>query len=385
MAYAQKNYGDILGNGPDTIAEDGCLLTAIANLLSRFKEPIEPPELNKEFISRGLFDYDPISKTKDYLDWATITKYDPTISYSGPFTGSMPPTANAIVKFHYNSVHTGQPIDHYCLIDHIDGNQVFILDSWDGLVKAPAQYEPVYHNIVEYCAYIKAPTTPLPSTSPAPSGPKTSPSLSDTYEVLVLLDGYLSSSFAATHANSNSKVSPGVYYVFNRYNGMINITRVPGQPGWWINPADNVLPSPSPTPPAPAPATTTPATAPTVPDWRTTYRPFTDAKGNRTPIKFIAVKNYDVTDLEERKANIMLPIGWFITIGGTFEKDGIPQYRPQEAVEQFSWYGVPEEAGIIELYVPTHTLTFTDYATMAAQSLADFFRTVWNALTFKKG
>lgn len=50
--------------------------------------------------------------------------------------------------------------------------------------------------------------------------------------------GYITSADAALRHGSNSIVPVGTYAVFNRANGMVNVTPKPGRPGWWINPAD---------------------------------------------------------------------------------------------------------------------------------------------------
>ena len=40
---------------------------------------------------------------------------------------------------------------------------------------------------------------------------------------------------------SVGKYAKGTYYVFNTFDGMINITKKKGVPGVWINPKDNVV------------------------------------------------------------------------------------------------------------------------------------------------
>lgn len=84
--------------------------------------------------------------------------------------------------------------------------------------------------------------TPTPTPAPQPSG--------QTYSLTRAVQGFVTAANAASHSNSNSTVQPGNYAVFSTSNGMINITRVAGVPGWWINPNDNGAPVP-----APAPAT----------------------------------------------------------------------------------------------------------------------------------
>lgn len=68
--------------------------------------------------------------------------------------------------------------------------------------------------------------------------PAPSPSKGD-YKVVKAIKGYVSSADAKAKRNSNSTVPAGTYYTFNTANGMRNISRVKGQAGWWINPADN--------------------------------------------------------------------------------------------------------------------------------------------------
>lgn len=160
MAYfAQQNYPQQLGAGTlvYTIAEAGCLDTAISNLLVKINGTgPDPLTLDQFFVARGDFLYDTADHTSDDLAWNSITKYDPTIVNQGVANGQMPSTSLSIVKFHYNAVQAPHaPIDHYCAVDHIEGGQLFIIDSWDGLVKSPAQYQSVYGVPVMYGTYVK--------------------------------------------------------------------------------------------------------------------------------------------------------------------------------------------------------------------------------------
>lgn len=400
MVYAQQNYPQVrLGNGSLTIAEDGCMLAAFCNLLARFGEPVDPPTLNSYFINQGAYLRDSDGADED-LAWNSVTFYDRNVIVTGSGAG-VPSSANAIVKFHYNSVHTGLPIDHYCLVDHIDGRQIFILDSWDGLVKGPAQYEPVYHNVLAFATYEKVVPAPTPAPAAAPAAPLRAPSLSDTYQVVAVIPGYLSSNYAANHINSNATVTPGQYYVFNRFNGMVNVTKIPGQPGSWINPADNVAPAPDPIippapPSAPAPAADPASTgiqralasiAPEViqavtnpaPDWRTTYRPFVNKYGQRTPIKYIAMQNYVVHDLQGQKRDVPLHQYDYVIIGGTFLKDGTVYGRPQQAVDRFLWYGIPLDDGTVEPYEQVYKTqtTLAEREAMHAVKPGDYLLLGW--------
>ncbi len=71
--------------------------------------------------------------------------------------------------------------------------------------------------------------TSAPATAPAPSGA--------LYSISHAVPGYVTAADAAAGHNSNGTVPPGTYAVFNRADGMVNITRQAGVPGWWINPA----------------------------------------------------------------------------------------------------------------------------------------------------
>lgn len=62
----------------------------------------------------------------------------------------------------------------------------------------------------------------------------------DTYELVVACKIYMNSDNAANHKDSVGTYDAGTYYVFNKANGMINVTKTKGTAGGWINPNDNV-------------------------------------------------------------------------------------------------------------------------------------------------
>lgn len=371
--YAQKNYPDqILGFGPDTIAAAGCLLDAICNLLLRNGITTDPVSLNEWFKSHNIY------RSGDLLTWTSITQFAPELRPATAVSYTPMPTSDiAIVQFHYQSVQhpwtaDGKPnmIDHYCAVDRIEGGQLFIIDSWDGLVKGPTAYESAYHKPVCWVAYQKsAPAPVIPPTPPAP--PVTAPNLSDTYVVVKPLDGFTNASFAATHQQSNSTVAPGKYYVYRRYNSMINITRVAGQPGWWINPADNVLPAPAPVPapvivqpPAPTPAPAAPApvvvTPPTPPNWRASYKPLRQ--------DYFALKTVVIHDLATQQPDAMLNQYDLVHGAGVFTgPDGVRYVRTVESAKNWVWYGlplaalVPEDEAMPAIRKLTNNLHFRDY------------------------
>lgn len=71
------------------------------------------------------------------------------------------------------------------------------------------------------------------------SSPSISNSNGQTYTVNKTLNGYLTANDAKLRKNKKATVKPGQYFVFNRSEGMINVTTVKGVPGSWINPNDN--------------------------------------------------------------------------------------------------------------------------------------------------
>lgn len=191
------------------------------------------------------------------------------------------------------------------------------------------------------------PATPTVVPIPVPSHPAapiSSPSTDDTYFVISSIPGYLSSGNAATRTNSNSTVpGPGSYYVYNRFNNMINVTRKPGQPGWWINPADNVAPA-APLPVAPPEPTPTPVLvsdpnpAPSI--WKTTYVPL---RPDRRGVRYVATVPLVVRDQDSRGPDQPLSQYKEIAIFGTFTKDGVLYGRPQlkDDTGFGFWYGIP--------------------------------------------
>lgn len=248
MAYAQKNYPQQLGNGNFTIAEAGCFLTAMANLIEKNNgSGPDPVTLNQFFLNNNSYIRDSDGALED-LAWSTITVADNTITVAQVGNGALPSSDNAIVKFHYNSVHTGNPIDHFCMVDHVDGNQVYILDSWDGQVKGPNGYAGVYHMPVSWATYQKtaapepAYTPPAPAAS-LPAAPMQAPS-TEVYDIVKPIAGYMSGTAAGNHTDPVATLDPNAeWHIFRTYPGrddLKNVTQVLGQPGYWINEADNV-------------------------------------------------------------------------------------------------------------------------------------------------
>ena len=64
----------------------------------------------------------------------------------------------------------------------------------------------------------------------------------DKYTLLVDLPVYTNSANARDGITPTGIYKAGEYFIYNKANGMINITRNAGKPGGWINPAHNILP-----------------------------------------------------------------------------------------------------------------------------------------------
>jgi len=95
----------------------------------------------------------------------------------------------------------------------------------------------------------------VPDAAPAEVAAPVTTGQGGDYHLSVNVPGFVNASDAAAHQNSNSTANAGDYKIFNEANGMVNVTSDVKQPGYWINPSDNVAPAapqPAPAPAAPA-------------------------------------------------------------------------------------------------------------------------------------
>ena len=133
MPYAQRDYNEVMGSSGMTIAQIGCFLTAFCDLLERDGKPTDPPTLNAAFGAMGLDD------SSENWDW--ITKYDPLITVKeSANNGAVPQDGSSVIVRLQADNKFGT---HFCLIDHFQNGQVYILDSWDGVVKPASIYGPI--------------------------------------------------------------------------------------------------------------------------------------------------------------------------------------------------------------------------------------------------
>lgn len=162
MAYAQRNYPKTIQGirGRYTIAQIGCFVTAFCNLQRRLKtQYIAPDQFNKQLVARGIY-IDIDDGIRDDLGWSSITQYNKYIQISALGSTVKPPNANAIVR-----IKAGNRFGtHFCLVDKIVGNTVYIVDSWDGAVKKSSVYGP----ITGWATYVNKKPVAVTPVKPAP-------------------------------------------------------------------------------------------------------------------------------------------------------------------------------------------------------------------------
>ena len=88
--------------------------------------------------------------------------------------------------------------------------------------------------------YLEAKKEEVKVTTPTPVVSSPAPSTSETYKVVKSINGDKTAADAKAKKNKASTVKAGTYYVFNKSNGMLNVTSKKGTAGSWINPSENV-------------------------------------------------------------------------------------------------------------------------------------------------
>lgn len=304
--------------------------------------------------------------------WATYVKHSPQVVAPPPppenpaFT--LEGIASKTVQFNKNT--------------HLwDLNQ----RSWPGMVNNPAndvqsgatfQTSRIAHQILGGSYYMpdgddshgynvvdcKDYTPPAPTPPPAaPLKPGGNPD--NKYTLIKPIPGYANATNAGNHVSSTNEVPAGDYFVYNTYpnrDDLINVTSKLGQPGSWINKADNVpdapppppepvaapaAPAPEPTPPEPA-ISTPPVDSTTPVPWRDTFKPFDK------PVHYIATRDITVEDLSGQQPDMPLKrydpgastvIG-MVSAFGTVTKEGVEYYRLKTNNDPtFTyWYAIPK-------------------------------------------
>lgn len=151
MAYGQKSYNEKIGGGNGgkpavySIRQVGCFLTMFCNLLERQGRGVDPLTLNRIFIDRGIF-IDIDDGVRDDLGWQSITAYDGQIVVKSVGTGRPPESPLVGLKLKLRGAVGGY---HFVLFDHFVGDEIYILDSWDGQVKSIH----AYGELVQWCQF----------------------------------------------------------------------------------------------------------------------------------------------------------------------------------------------------------------------------------------
>ncbi len=116
-------------------------------------------------------------------------------------------------------------------------------------------YKVIWNNMTGYI--YKSYVTVVESAAAAPVQPPAAEPPADTagtsaadYTLAASSAKYLNSSDAYNRVNSVGTYSAGAYYLYKSSNGMLNISKTPGEAGAWINPT--AAPAPAPTVTAPA-------------------------------------------------------------------------------------------------------------------------------------
>jgi len=116
---------------------------------------MDPPSMNHHFVKKSIY-IDVDDGIRDDLYWGAISKLWPDIVVEQTGTSKVPPHSTAIVKMKARNTFG----THFCLVKEIRGNEVIIVDSWDGKVKSAN----AYNGIVGWATYrsSKPKTTPKP-------------------------------------------------------------------------------------------------------------------------------------------------------------------------------------------------------------------------------
>ncbi|NLB21698.1 MAG: SH3 domain-containing protein [Clostridium sp.] len=85
------------------------------------------------------------------------------------------------------------------------------------------------------------PTNPEPPVETQPENPSDPGKIEvgDAYKVLAEISGYYTAADASAGTNPMQTMTPGTYYVYKIFSGMINISTSKNSPGAWIDPATN--------------------------------------------------------------------------------------------------------------------------------------------------
>jgi hypothetical protein len=189
MPFAQLAYKQFVGSSHLGINEIGCFLVSNANTLEKVGVHIDPPTLNTFYTQHKLYTYDLTDRANDDITWSTVTKYCPQLVVNQIGGAGFPNSDLAQVEFRYKS-HTGATVTHFCAVNSAADHS--IIDSWDGKVKTPAEYQQYYGQPIAWATFIfhtpqttpagvhsapvSAPAAAVPPSQPAPQPAPPAPS-----------------------------------------------------------------------------------------------------------------------------------------------------------------------------------------------------------------
>lgn len=368
--YGQKDYLATQGiNGKYRIDQIGCFLTSFCNLLGRyFGTQVGPVALNNYFVQRGVY-IDVDDGIRDDLFWSAVTAFAPNVTVAATGAGGWPNSDVAIVCFRYKSRNTGAVINHFCLV--ADAENRVIIDSYDGLLKAPAAYESIYGQPTQWAIYqapVARPTSPTASNdhpAVAPGEKLFLPAAAGYWRVYAPGGPWTVGKELGKLWPGNPAWAPGLTYdiIGNPAKNMYLInTQTYGQVAIYAG-SDTIAQFVDSRPAAPAPAPVAePAVAPPDPEPKpepetpvvvdglqssnppmTTVTPTAPAWHLTTPkvADWEATQDYQVVDLETGVAAAMLYKGQTVHSVAKLNKDGQEYVLTQKSVDKKVFNGVP--------------------------------------------
>lgn len=168
---------------------------------------------------------------------------------------------------------------------------------------------------------------PVPKPASLPVAPVFMPTSTETYFIRRTIPCYPHSSMALQHdiKYSCGDVNMGQYYIWRKFGDMLNVTQKRGEPGSWINPADNRI----------IESTYLPDLSQKPISWQDSYRVFAEPKSYQVNTTII------VNDLAGQRKDKRIYLEQFYDMAGTFTgPDGYEYLRPDGAATANLWYGI---------------------------------------------
>lgn len=277
MTYAQKDYIEKIAESELTIAQAGSLLTAIANLLTRFELDINPQALSVIFKDLSA---DPLK-----LTWGNISQVAPEVGIYSIGNGN-PVFSDSIVVFNHNERIS------YAVV--ADATAETIIDSFDGEEKDWS----LYGNPKMFVTFVKyQPLDVTPLNIPVPV-PETT--VADTPLEASIATDTPQTPVTETFDLTTDEPIDTTSGIFAETNTVIPVRKLSETPEWKMT-----------------------------------------LKTGLGVIEGIAKEDSFIQDLDGEQPDIELKAGTLVYIAGRFVKDGIPYYRTVGSTNNDHWYGIP--------------------------------------------